>query len=704
MRRAIFLAITTSLLGSAAAQDPAPDASSGQTQDAPDRRFTAERVFDLEYADGPAVSPDGETVLYVRKSMDRLADRVVGDLWELDLETGTHRPLISGQSSVSPPVWSPSGDRFLYLTSRDGRPELRVHYADTNDSFAIAQLPEAPSAPVWSPDGRTIAFAMAVREDAEPLTTAPKAPEGAEWAAPVRLFDKVTFRFDGQGYLKRGDTHVFTVPAEGGTPRQATFGDGGFSGPAWMTDDRLIVVGNPNDDRHLDAIESDLFAVDLATRERTRLTTRDGPDTSPKVAPGGRLIAYAGYDDRRVSYQQTDLYVMRPDGSGVRNLTSDYDRSVGGFSWHPDGDSVVAQVETDGETSLVRIPLRGAPTILATDVGGTSLGRPYGSGSFTVGGTGRAPVYAYTSASALRPADVAVIEGGGRPELKTRLNEDTLAYLDLAKIEEISVPSRADGLPIEAWVALPPGFEADGTYPLILEIHGGPFAMYGPTFAAEIQRFAAEGYVVVYANPRGSTGYGEDFAREIDLAYPGQDYDDLMSVVSSLVERDYVDPNRLFVTGGSGGGVLTAWIVGTTDRFQAAATIKPVINWTSMALAADIGPYVARHWMQAMPWEEPERYWELSPISLAGNVTTPTLVMVGEEDWRTPAWEAEQFYTALHLQGVDTALVRVPGASHSIASRPSNLIAKVDNILGWFARYDPAKAADAEGDKPAEPR
>ena len=222
--------------------------------------------------------------------------------------------------------------------------------------------------------------------------------------------------------------------------------------------------------------------------------------------------------------------------------------------------------------------------------------------------------------------------------------------------------------------------------------------MYGPFFAAEIQRYAAEGYVTVYANPRGSTGYGEAFAQLIDLNYPGEDHDDLMSVVDALIARNYVSKDRLFITGGSGGGVLTAWAVGKTDRFAAAATIKPVINWTSMALAADISRYVSRHWFRAQPWEAPEEYWRRSPLSLAGNVTTPTLVMVGEADWRTPTWEAEQFYTALKVQDVDATLVRVPGASHLIAGRPSQLIAKVDTIMGWFAKYDSAKpeARDAE--------
>lgn len=233
----------------------------------------------------------------------------------------------------------------------------------------------------------------------------------------------------------------------------------------------------------------------------------------------------------------------------------------------------------------------------------------------------------------------------------------------------------------------PPDFDPQKRYPLLLEIHGGPFANYGPRFAAELQLFAAAGYVVLYVNPRGSTSYGEEFANLIHHNYPGQDYDDLMSGVDAVIAEGYVDPQQLYVTGGSGGGTLTAWIVGKTQRFRAAVVAKPVINWASFVLTADLSPVFARYWFGEMPWENPEAYWRRSPLSLVGNVTTPTLLLTGEEDLRTPMSETEQYYQALKLSGVETAMVRVPGASHSIARRPSQLIAKVAAILGWFERY-----------------
>ncbi len=653
------------------------------------RKFTAERVFDLEYADDPQISPNGRTIIYARKSVDRLSDSIVADLWTLDVRSGAHRPLISGEGSVSSARWSPSGDRIVYLGKKNGALQLRVLYIDTGESFSLAQLPQAPGAPAWSPDGKSIAFSMFTPAQPPSFAEPPKQPEGADWAKPVRVFDDLVIRFDGAGYLKEGASHIYVVSAEGGAPRQITKGENDFNSPAWLDNATVLAVGNDVEDAYLDPIESEIYAINLDDLSMRALTSRDGPDFSPVVSANGRQIAFLGYDDKVLAYQQTDLYVMERNGANVRNLTADYDRSIDDMAWR--GNALVIQADVDGKTILSSLNMNGAVFELVSDVGGTSFGRPYSGGSFSA--ANNSGVIAYTAASGDRPADVAVLQGARARKL-TALNEDVLPLLDMARIEEFKVKSSHDGREIEAWVALPPGFKADGSYPLILEIHGGPFAMYGPFFAPEIQRYAAEGYVTVYANPRGSTGYGEEFAQLIDQAYPGNDYDDLMSVVDDLIGRNYTDPDRLFVTGGSGGGVLTAWIVGKTDRFAAAASVKPVINWSTMALAGDIGAFVMRHWIRAKPWEDRDAYWKTSPLSLVGNVTTPTLVMVGEEDWRTPAWESEQFYSALKLQKVDTALIRVPGASHYIAGRPSRLIAKTDNIMGWFEKYDPAKQED----------
>ena len=261
----------------------------------------------------------------------------------------------------------------------------------------------------------------------------------------------------------------------------------------------------------------------------------------------------------------------------------------------------------------------------------------------------------------------------------TSLNSSLLGAKALGQMRKLPVTSSFDQRPIDAWLVTPPDFDPSRKYPLILEIHGGPFAAYGPSFSTDYQLYAAAGYAVLYTNPRGSTSYGEEFANQIDKAYPGHDYDDLMSAV---------DPANLFVTGGSGGGVLTAWIVGKTDRFRAAATQKPVIDWASFVLTSDGANFYSPYWFAKKPWEDPQGYWARSPLSLVGNVKTPTLVVVGSDDYRTPVSESEQYYTALQLRGVPTALVKVPGASHGgIAARPSQSAAKASAILAWFERY-----------------
>jgi acylaminoacyl-peptidase len=284
-------------------------------------------------------------------------------------------------------------------------------------------------------------------------------------------------------------------------------------------------------------------------------------------------------------------------------------------------------------------------------------------------------------ATGTNPRDIVTLAAPGDTLLRQRT---------LGAVEDLSVASSVDGRRIQGWIVKPPGFDPAKKYPLLLEIHGGPFASYGPSFAAEIELYATAGYVVLYTNPRGSTSYGEEFADLIHHDYPDNDYGDLMSAVDAVVGRGYIDRDRLFVTGGSGGGVLTAWIVGHTDRFRAAVVVKPVINWTSFVLTADMTNYFSRYWFEGFPWDHQDAYWKRSPLAYVGNVHTPTMLMTGEVDYRTPSSEAEQFYEALKLRKVDTALVRVPNASHDISSRPSLLIDKIAYVTAWLKAHDKA--------------
>jgi dipeptidyl aminopeptidase/acylaminoacyl peptidase len=376
---------------------------------------------------------------------------------------------------------------------------------------------------------------------------------------------------------------------------------------------------------------------------------------------------------------------MDRDGKNSRVITGGFDRSVGAPTWAADGRSLYVDYADHGVTKIARVSLDGKmETITSGLTSSAEMDRPYTGGEFSVGRNG---LIAFTSGDALAPSDISVVRAG-KTERLTRLNADLFADKTLAKVEPLAVTSSFDKKPIDAWLVTPPNFDPSRKYPLILEIHGGPFSAYGPVFSTDDQLYAAAGYIVVYANPRGSTSYGDEFANTIDKNYPSHDYDDLMSAVDAAVAKGSVDTSRLYVTGGSGGGALTAWIVGKTARFRAAAAQKPVINWTSEVLTTDGYNFMALSWFGKMPWEDNEFYWRRSPLSLVGNVKTPTLVIVGTDDHRTPPSEAEQFFDALQLRGVPTAMIQVPGASHGgLAERPSQSAAKASAILAWFDRY-----------------
>lgn len=656
-------------------------------EDQDSSRFLNTDVFELEIAADPQISPDGSQVAYVRQSMDIMTDRARSNIWIVATNGRDHRPLLSGTDSYSSPRWSPDGTRLAYVSSAEGRgAELYLKWMDTGQSALLSNLPESPDDLAWSPDGKTIAFTSFVKSEGPKLATPPATPEGAEWAPPVIVIDSLNYRADGRGYLETGNTHVFVIPAEGGTPRQVTSGAFDHQGPlAWSPHGGQIVFSaNREDDWEFNLRNTELWSVDVASGELKQLTERFGPDAAAVFSPDGTKLAYLGYDDKKMGYHNVDVYVRDMRDGSIRELTTDFDRSIGGVRWAGSSARLYVSYDDYGRRHLATLSMNGEIDSIAADVGSVSVGRPYTSGAFSVAANG---AYAYSAGGPYRPADVAAGRRGAKPSRLTHLNDDLLGHKTLAGVEELTWQSSVGDYGVQGWVATPPGFDSGKKYPLILEIHGGPFAAYGPHFSAEVQLYAAAGYVVLYTNPRGSTSYGYEFANEIHHNYPGQDYDDLMSGVDALIARGYVDVEQLFVTGGSGGGVLTSWIVGKTDRFAAAVVAKPVINWISMTLYSDIHTFIPEYWFDKYPWEDPESYWKRSPLSLVGNVSTPTMLITGESDHRTPIAESEQFYQALKLRKIDSALVRVPESPHLIASRPSNLIAKVDNILGWFAKY-----------------
>jgi len=652
-----------------------------------------EDVFQLEYVSQPEIHPTGDRVVFVRNRFDQVDDQRVGSIWQTNLKTGQLLPLVTGTADYWSPVWSPDGKRLAYISSESGKPQIHVRWIEQAEQGQISHLPAAPADLSWSPDGQWLVFSMFTPvKRANPVSLLGK-PEQHNWAKDPIYIDKMQYRADGRGYLPTGYRQLYLLNATGGTPIQLTSGDFDHSGDvSWQADGKAIYFSaNRQSDIRAQAQNSDIYRLTLADQQLTTITDRFGPDHSPALSPDGKWLAYLGFDDKKLAHQANSLYVKNLASGEVRSLTADLDRHIDSFRWDADSDALYMLYDDQAQGKIALQALNGKRKALTGAVGGTSYSRPYTGGSFSVSDSG---VIAYTQMSTTAPAELAVYQGGKSKAL-TALNQSLQMARDIGKVEEFWIKASTDQLPLQSWLILPPDFNPAKKYPLILEIHGGPHTAYGPVFAMELQLMAAQGYVVLYSNPRGSTSYGLEFANKIHHKFPSDDYQDLMDVVDATIAKGFIDTEELYVTGGSGGGLLTSWIVGHTDRFRAAVAVNPVINWFSFVLNADMYNYFSQYWFPGMPWEQPEHYLKHSPISYVGNVKTPTMLMTGEWDHRTPISETEQFYQALQLRGVETAMVRIPGASHALHTRPSNLMAKPAYITYWFDKHSKNRAEKA---------
>ena len=647
--------------------------------------FTPLDVFDLEYVSNTEISPDGNKILYQRNFNDIMTDESFSNIWLINFDGSENRPITTGNFKDTSPKWSNKGDKFVFKSNREGKSQIFLFDLTNNSIQKLTNFQYSISSIKWSPDDSYILFSSFIDDKRDKLIKMPEKPKGAKWNDPPVEISDLNYRYDGSGYRKPGETQFFTLPVTGGTPRQISnipAEKRAFQGE-WIDNNTIVFSANLNEDSDYNTINTEIYTLDINSGIQKALTSREGPDNSPKVSNDNSLIAYLGYDDEYLGYQQNSIYIMRTDGSGKYKIELDLDRNISNIYWSGDDKRIFFQYDDKGITKIGSTTLDGKLDLIIEEVGGLSFSRPYSGGFFSLSKNNR---YSFTYGTVYNPADLAVGYKGSKNRL-TNLNKDLFDYKKLGNVEEIWYKSSFDGEMIQGWIVKPPNFDESKKYPLILEIHGGPHTNYGFHFSSEVQLFASKGYVVLYTNPRGSTSYGKEFANLIHHNYPSQDYDDLISGVDNLIERGYIDENNLFVTGGSGGGVLTSWIIGKTDRFTAAVVAKPVINWYSFVLYADNIGYFYKYWFKDLPWIDPESYLRRSPISYVGNVKTPTMVLTGEKDYRTPMAESEQFYAGLKLNKVESMLVRIPNANHGIASKPSNLIAKVNAIISWFEKY-----------------
>ena len=665
----------------------APPAPALAQETPADDMLTVGHYLEMERVSDPQISPDGSQVVYTRSWVDKMEDRFQSAVWIMDADGGRARFLLEGSS----PRWSPDGARIAFVApGGEGGPQgpqIHVRWMDAEGATSqVTRETEAPSNFRWSPDGRHIYFQRFVPESEPWPIDLPAAPEGATWTPTPRIVDRVHYRFDRIGFLEEGFTHLFRVPSEGGTAQQltsgswnagATFVSGvGAVGYDLTPDGGTLIFDGLMEDADNRYRESHVYAMELASGETRQLTSEKGPWAQPKVSPDGRTIAYVGYPWTSQTYKTTDLYMMDADGGNARLVSGSLDRDVGALRWDADSRGVYF-IAGDRGTMNVHFATRSGDVRQVTE-GEHMLSLSSASSDGQAVGTLTSPH---------EPGDVVAyaLDGGSEVRQLTEVNADMLAGKRLGDVEEIWYESTG-GAQVQGWIVKPPDFDSSREYPLILHIHGGPHAMYNVGFSYPYQNFAANGYVTLYTNPRGSTGYGTDFGNAIDNGYPSVDYDDLMAGVDALIERGYVAQDQMYVTGCSGGGVLSSWVIGQTTRFAAAGVRCPVINWMSFAGNADITVW-GYYRYHGYPWDNPDKYLEHSPLMYVENVTTPTILMTGELDLRTPMAQTEEYYQALKQLGVPTKMIRFHDEYHGTGSKPSNFMRTQLYLMKWFEEH-----------------
>ncbi len=682
-----------------------------------------EDLLRFEWVADPQISPDGARVAFTRVAVDADEDQYLTNLWLAEIPGDGRAPAppraLTFGGRDAQPRWSPDGTQIAFVRKTDPKKPGQLHVLPLagGEARALATLEGGASSPAWSPDGRRIAFlsghnpAVDVKDRKKPKND------------PARIVTRPEFRWNDEGFVDWEHLdHVWVIDAAGGAPRQLTCGTRcKESSPAWTRDGRWIVFatdrreapwfGDPLEDNDLRAVAPDLEAP-VDGEGTTLVADIRGPIQAFAEGPDGRWLAVGGIRPSPPrSYDRNDLLLFEGAWpmTTPRVLGEGRDLAVGegvsGDQHPPRGGGAAPLAITPSGLAVFTYAWEGSSRLARLELGSGRIEDLTDAQGDLVAGTvcARGRVVAYTLGSVRTPGDLWAcdLETGQHVRLLGP-NDALLAESGLGEVEEITYPS-FDGQRIQGWIVKPPGFDPSRKYPLVLQIHGGPHVPYGHAFFHEFRVLAAAGYVVLYTNPRGSTSYGQEFANCIQYRYPGDDMRDLMAGVDEVVARGYVDETRMGVTGGSGGGLLTNWIVTRTNRFAAAITQRCVADWASMYYSSDFALFMPT-WFRKAPFQDPQEFAERSPATYLANVTTPLMIIHSEEDWRCPIGQGETMFRGLLQQGKVAVMVRFPGESHELSrsGAPSRRVQNQQHIRRWFDHWLQGKPAPEYG-LPARP-
>jgi dipeptidyl aminopeptidase/acylaminoacyl peptidase len=669
------------------------------------RLITEADILKFTWIADPQMSPDGKNVAYVRVVVNEKTDDYETSLFLVAADGSAPPRAITAGTRDTSPRWAPDGKRIAFTRPSSGSPQIFVLNLAGGEAQPVTNLTRGASGPIWSPDGKRIAFSSSWKSEDDQKPDPNAAPK-----SDVRVITEAHYRSNGGGWDEQErPSHVWTtdVAADGSIakPKQLTMGKYSESPQTWTLDGaRILFTSSRVDEDYYFQDKAELYAVPAAGGEFVKVASVNGAISNVKLAPDGKRVAFVsalnGTPER--SYSQPDLFVANVDGTGTpKNLTEKYDfdinGSIGGDQgaprggraagpiWSPDSSSILIVSGEQGDGNLVRVD--AASGAVAPVLKGKQALQQY-----SVSADGHAMVVLLSSQTAI--GDLYVFDpsassaSSASPREITSVNKQLFDQLNLTTPEEFWYTS-FDGKKIEGWILTPPNFDRTKKYPMILQIHGGPHSAYGNVFTHEFHTMAARGYIVLFTNPRGSSNYGQDFGNIIQFHYPGDDYKDLMAGVDEVIKRAYVDPERLGVTGGSGGGLLTDWTVTQTTRFKAAVAQRDIADWYGFWFTADFTQFTPS-WFRKAPWEDPEDYAARSPITHVANVKTPMLFILGDEDLRTPPADGgEMMFRALKYMKIPTTMVRFPGETHELSrsGKPQHRIVRLNQITGWMDKW-----------------